>query len=81
MNHLFAMEQLSDTVYSVDLSERSKFTKLIYYIFINRAPLKEKIKNRLKNHETIYSISKGSYNLIRKTKNVYNRKRNKKSDL
>ena len=81
LNHLFAMEQLSDTVYSVDLSERSKFTKLIYYIFINRAPLKEKIKNRLKNHETIYSISKGSYNLIRKTKNVYNRKRNKKSDL
>lgn len=81
LNDLFAMEQLNNLIYGVDLSQRSKFIKLIYYVFIDRVPLKEKMKTKLENHRILYSFSKNGYNLIRKVKNSCYRLTKKKSDL
>ena len=67
------MEKLNDSLYGIDLSKRSKFVKLIYYVFINRVPLKSKISNKLSKHKVIYSITSKGYKLLRKTKNKFYR--------
>lgn len=70
LDSLFAMEQFNQFTVGVDLSNRSKFIKFVYYTLIDRVPLKEKMKLKLEKHKVLYSISRGSYSLLRKAKNT-----------
>lgn len=70
LDDLLNMEPIVPIAQGVDLSNRSKFIKGIYYIMIDRYPLKEKVKQKLKNHKIVYLVSKRSYGFIRKAKNA-----------
>ena len=70
LEDLFTINDRHPIFSGVDLSNRSKFIKLIYYVFIDRIPLKQKVKEKLENHKMVYSISNGGYKLLRKAKNT-----------
>lgn len=70
LTELLSLREQQSIIYGVDLSNRSKLIKLVYYTLIDRVPLKEKVKGKIKEKKLIYSISSGSYNLLRKAKNT-----------
>ena len=69
LNALFNINELNNIPHGVDLTNRSKFIKLIYYVFIDRVPLKNKVSNKLKKYKVIHFVSKKSYRLLRNAKN------------
>lgn len=68
LEELFTINQFNG-YNGVDLSNRSKLIKTIYYVLIDRTHLKETAKKKLKKHNITYNISKESYGLLRKMKN------------
>ena len=54
--------------------EHSKFIKVLIYAIYDRKSLKEKVRQRLRNHKALLFVSRKIYGTLRAVKNIFRRK-------
>lgn len=64
LNGVMACNQIN----TIDLSERSKFVRLIYYTFFDRVTLKRRVNEILYKHKFLRKIARKVYNTAKKLK-------------